>query len=75
MSSMSRRRWSKIHVWKAAIIDSRASHPLDGYRRLAFRMLDDVVVIIFLGVGFVLGYIATRSCQQNLQTPPRRTRA
>jgi putative transposase len=31
---------------KAAILDYHASHPLDGYRRLAFMMLDDDVVAV-----------------------------
>ncbi len=31
---------------KTAIVDYHASHPLDGYRRLAFMMLDDDVVAV-----------------------------
>jgi putative transposase len=40
------RDWHLEDWEKTAIVDYHASHPLDGYRRLAFMMLDDDVVAV-----------------------------
>jgi hypothetical protein len=49
--------WS-LEDWEKAILDFHAEHPLEGYRRLAFMMLDtDVVTVSLSNVYRVLGDI------------------
>ena len=51
-----------IEEWeRQAILDFHDQHPLEGYRRLAFMMIDADVVAVSLGGGFRLIHPAAGS--------------
>jgi len=68
-----------LEDWEKAIFDFHAEHPLKGYRRLAFMMLDtDVVTVSPSNVYRVLsdndipGWMVSSSSRTSSKTPGSR---